>query len=179
LRPFEGRQVGLWGAATAADDTAHRATAALVRLLGTDAVRVPEWRGGRDPVDVFVRTPASLVDLEHRDVAVREERRWRGALPSPLPGHVYDTPIPVDVIDDHGNRVMVSGRHELSAAPNRIIIDRSARDVVAWAGPWPVEECWWDPHRHRRSVRMHVVASGRAMVLVLERGTWAIIAEFL
>lgn len=179
LRPFEGRQVGLWGAAAAADETAHRATAALVQLLGADAVRVPEWRGGRDPSEAFVRTPASLVDLDRREAAVIEERRWRGALPSPSPTRVYDTPIPVDVIDRNGVGVSVSGRHELSAVPARVVIDRRAHDIVSWAGPWPVEECWWDPHRHRRSVRMHVVVPGRAMVMVLERGAWAIIAEFL
>jgi protein ImuB len=60
-----------------------------------------------------------------------------------------------------------------------VIVDRVTCDVEWWAGPWPVEECWWDHRRQRRAVRMHVVAGGRAMMLVLERGTWAIAAEFL
>jgi hypothetical protein len=60
-----------------------------------------------------------------------------------------------------------------------VVVGRVAHDVVWWAGPWPVEECWWDHHRQRRAVRMHAVIASRAMVLVLERGTWAITAEFL
>jgi len=179
LRPFEGQQGGLWGAASAVDEAARRATGALVALLGTDAVRVPEWRGGRDPAETFVRTPASLVDLERRSTAVLVEHQWRGALPSPFPTRVYESPIPVDVVDRDGARVTVSGRHELSAAPTCVVIDRIAHDVVRWAGPWPVEECWWDARRHRRAVRMHVIAEARAMVLALENGRWSIVAEFL
>jgi protein ImuB len=179
LRPFEGRQVGLWGAASAADEAAQRATTALVQLLGAGAVRVPEWRGGRDPMEVFARTAASLVDFEQRAVAVRQERQWRGALPSPFPTRVYDEPVAIEILGIDGARITVSGRHELSAAPFRVIVDRVAHDVTWWAGPWPVEECWWDQHRRRRAVRMHVVASARAMVAVLERGTWSIAGEFL
>jgi len=179
LRPYEGRQVGLWGARSAADEAARRATAALVGLLGAGAVQVPEWRGGRDPIEVFVRTPASLVDLEHRSAAVRQERRWRGALPSPFPTRVYEEPIAVEFIGVDGAPVTVSGRHELSAAPARVIVERVAHDVMWWSGPWPVEECWWDHHRRRRTARMHVIANNRAMMLVLEGGTWSIAAEFL
>ena len=179
VRPFEGCQVGLWGASDAPDEAARRATAALVQRLGAAAVRVPEWRVGRDPMEVFVHTPASLVDLEQRSAAVREECRWRGALPSPSPTRVYDEPIGVDVMSADGAHIVVSGRHELSAAPTQVIVDRVTCDVEWWAGPWPVEECWWDHRRQRRAVRMHVVAGGRAMMLVLERGTWAVAAEFL
>jgi len=178
LRPFEGRQVGLWGAVSAADVAARQATLALVGLLGTNAVRVPEWRGGRDPTQVFVRTPAALVDLEQRSTAVLEERRWRGALPSPSPTRVYDTPVAVEVMGHEGFRVVVSGRHELNVIPTQVIIDRVAHNIVWWAGPWPVEECWWDHHRKRRAARMHVVTEQRAMVLVLEHGVWLIVAEF-
>jgi alanine racemase len=147
-------------------------------VCGTDAVRVPEWRGGRDPTQVFVRTPAALVDLEQRSTAVLEERRWRGALPSPSPTRVYDTPVAVEVMGHEGFRVVVSGRHELNVIPTQVIIDRVAHNIVWWAGPWPVEECWWDHHRKWRAARMHVVTEQRAMVLVLEHGVWLIVAEF-
>jgi protein ImuB len=45
--------------------------------------------------------------------------------------------------------------------------------VVAWAGPWPVEERWWDPERHRRRARLQVLdGHGVARLLTLEGGRW-------
>ena len=47
--PATGRQVGFWGGASAADERAARACNRVEGLLGPGSVRVPEWRGGRDP----------------------------------------------------------------------------------------------------------------------------------
>jgi hypothetical protein len=64
-------------------------------------------------------------------------------------------------------------------------------DVVAWAGPWPVEERWWDPRRARRAVRLQLLVRARerahelssssrsiAMVAVLERRIWRLAAWY-
>jgi protein ImuB len=46
-------------------------------------------------------------------------------------------------------------------------------EVRAWAGPWPLEERWWDPAAARRQARFQVVlADGRAHLLVVEGGRW-------
>ena len=46
-------------------------------------------------------------------------------------------------------------------------------DVVAWAGPWPLDERWWDPTaRHRRGHWQVLTADGIARLLVLEAGRW-------
>jgi protein ImuB len=51
--------------------------------------------------------------------------------------------------------------------------------VVAWAGPWPVDERWWDPRRHRRRVRLQMVdGDGMARLLVLEAGAWKVAATY-
>jgi protein ImuB len=45
--------------------------------------------------------------------------------------------------------------------------------VVAWAGPWPLEERWWDPASARRRARLQVVTdAGTAWLVVLEAGAW-------
>jgi protein ImuB len=51
--------------------------------------------------------------------------------------------------------------------------------VVAWAGPWPVEERWWDPAVARRRARLQVaLADGRALLLIIEGGRWWIEATY-
>ena len=51
--------------------------------------------------------------------------------------------------------------------------------VVAWAGPWPVDERWWDPPAHRRRARAQVVtADGTARLLALEGGRWWVEATY-
>jgi protein ImuB len=51
--------------------------------------------------------------------------------------------------------------------------------IVAWAGPWPCEERWWDPGGHRRRARIQVVTAGDvAHLLVVESGRWAVEATY-
>ena len=47
--PAKGRQLGFWGGETEVDERAARVAARLQGQLGSDAVRVPEHRGGRHP----------------------------------------------------------------------------------------------------------------------------------
>jgi protein ImuB len=51
--------------------------------------------------------------------------------------------------------------------------DRSPCRIVAWAGPWPVDERWWDAAGHRRLARFQVVTDdGVARLLTVEGGRW-------
>ena len=189
LRAREGRQLGLWGGSTQADEWAARAIERLTTMLGSDSVRVAQWRGGRDVSEVFALTPAAVVDMERRaESVVIKETVWNGALPTPSPSIVYDEPLLAVVNDASGCVVSVSGRHELSASPAHVVIGRHAYNVVSWAGPWPVEERWWDPLRQRRAVRMQMVlardaddmvrTTTHAVVMVLEHGEWWMTARY-
>jgi len=172
-----GRQLGFWGGTAGADERVVRAVTRVVGLLGTEAVRVPEWRGGRSPAELVALVPAAAVDLgEERPTARpptaapapgREVPAWPGALPAPSPAVLVVGD--VDVLDAAGRPVGVDGRGALTAAPARV----AGSEVVAWAGPWPVEERWWDPARHRRRARMQVLtADGVAHLLAVEAGRW-------
>ena len=189
LRAREGRQLGLWGGSTQADEWAARAVERLTTMLGADSVRVAQWRGGRDVGEVFALTPAAVVDMERRaETVVVKETVWSGALPTPSPSIVYDEPLLAVVNDASGRVVSVSGRHELSASPAQVVIGRHVYNVVSWAGPWPVEERWWDPLRQRRAVRMQMVlardaedtvrTTTHAVVMVLEHGEWWMTARY-
>ena len=137
------------------------------RCRGVEAIEVRREQDGR---------VVALVDLAHRaSTAVTPDRRFVGALPSPTPACVHHEPFDVQVFDARRRSIVVSGRHEMSGVPTCIVVDGKEFDVVSWSGPWPVEERWWDPQRHRRAVRMQVVMGenpSRALVLTLEQGRW-------
>jgi protein ImuB len=184
LRPLVGGQAGLWGGDARGDEAAARASERLVAMLGSACVSVPEWRGGRDPGRAFVAVPVTAVDLRGRATSpVVPREAWRGALPAPAPSVVLDDPPEAEVTGADGAPVTVGGRHELSAAPCRVVDGGEEWRVLAWAGPWPVEERWWDERRRRRMVRLHAVLgrdgdAPRGVVLALESGRWRVAARF-
>ena len=51
--------------------------------------------------------------------------------------------------------------------------------VDAWAGPWPIDELWWDPQAARQVARFQVVAvDGSAWLLLVEDGRWWVEARY-
>ena len=181
--PAGGRQLGFWGSDAAVADRASRAVARVQGLLGTGSVAVPEWRGSRDPATQIALVEAEAVDLTVDRPGAGKDRvtsPWPGRLPTPAPARVHAEPVPAEVVDAAGRPVGVSGRGELSAPPARLSVAGGPwQEVVAWAGPWPVEERWWDRARARRQARLQVVpAAGPARLVVLEAGRWDITATY-
>lgn len=172
--------------AVEAGDRAARALARVQGLLGVDAVQVPEWRGGRGPGERVGLVPVAAADVtEPRPAAQRGwvGEPWPGAVPEPAPAVVHDPPRPAQVLDAAGRPVRVSGRGEVSAAPAAVTVgsDRGAcpAPVVAWAGPWPCDERWWDLATHRRRARLQVAtAGGVAYLLTVESGRWSVEATY-
>jgi protein ImuB len=56
--------------------------------------------------------------------------------------------------------------------------------VLRHAGPWPVEERWWDPLRRRRLARVQVLVrevrtnTERVLLLGLENREWSLLARY-
>ncbi|MFP3906703.1 MAG: DNA polymerase Y family protein [Acidimicrobiales bacterium] len=185
VRVASGRQLGFWGGQSAATERAARALARLQATLGPGAVVVPELRGGRDPSSQVVLVPVGAVDLtERRAVGTAGDSTgavapWPGRLPSPSPSTVMGEPVVVEVLDHHGRRVGVDGRGTPTAVPRQVVVGGTPAEVVAWAGPWPVDERWWDPGSRRRRARFQMVTDdGVARLLVLEGGSWWIAAIY-
>src|SRR5690606_39052478 len=126
--------------------------------LGSEAVSVPELRGGRGPAERVARVPAATVDLTaERRPGPGAEAPWPGRVPVPTPALVPPGPSPVEVLGADGEVCGVSGRGHLSAPPARLDFGTGRPvEIVAWAGPWPVDERWWDPHGHRRRARLQL-----------------------
>ena len=185
VRPAQGRQLGFWGEASDADEQAARTITRLVGLLGSEAVCVPEWRGGRHPGDRYRWVAAASTDLADRAGRVRAVTQpahpWPGALGVPSPAWVAEVPEPVDVLDAQGHPVRVGARGGVSAAPASLVMRGVPLPAVveAWAGPWPTEEHWWDPARHRRRARFQLVTvEGDAFLVSLEQGSWWLEARY-
>ena len=177
VRADTGRQLGLFGGASAADDRAARAFARVQGLLGPEAVCTPVLAGGRSPID-----QVALVvwgDQPESSLSASADAPWPGHLPGPLPAEVPVLAQPADLLDAAGRRVRVSSRMTLSGPPARLTIGSRVMAVVAWAGPWPIEERWWDPAEHRRRARFELLTDdGAARLVALEAGTWWIEATY-
>ncbi len=193
--PASGRQLGFWGGRAERADDVTRAVARIQGLLGPEAVSVPEWRGGRGPAEQITLLPAAAVDLGEERVATSRQwisEPWPGRIPLPSPARVPTDPVPVEVLDVAGVGVGVTGRGELTSSPSIVSRHASSSDrstlagsgdrrriVQEWAGPWPVEERWWDVMTHRRRARMQVVFDdGSAHLLVIEDGSWWLEATY-
>ncbi|MDY7086895.1 MAG: DNA polymerase Y family protein [Actinomycetota bacterium] len=111
---------------------------------------------------------------------VRKEPPWPGRVPRPAPAIVLGRGVPAVVLDRDGEAVGVSARLDLTGSPAALIVER-ARPVAitGWAGPWPVDERWWDAEQARRRARFQVLLSdGRAFLLSLSGGHWAVEAIY-
>ena len=163
-----GQQLELWGRQHGDDDRAMRAFARVQGMLGADGAVFSFLVGGRGPKEQVCFVPAG--DPLPRGGG--HENPWPGRLPLPNPAAVFVEPTPGDLFDATGQRVGVDGRGMPTAAPATIVVGRAAPvPIVAWAGPWPVDERWWDRGAHQRRARFQVLsAHGDAYLVALERG---------
>jgi len=193
-------QRGLWGESGEDDERAGRALVRVQAMLGPDAVFTGVIGGGRDPTDRVRlvpwgddRVPARGAEdpLAGSSMCTEDPLAgssmctaspWPGRLPAPSPSRVFTRPLPAEVLDDAGCVVGVSGRGRLTGVPYRIAMDGNPpRRVLAWAGPWPVEERWWEPGGGRRCARMQAVLDVTgpaddplAVLLACETGHWRV-----
>lgn len=174
----EALQLPLWGGL--GEEDRLRARRALVRvqgLLGQEAVQVPVLSGGRGPAERITLTPLGDEPVP-RDAP---DRPWPGQLPQPAPTVLLDDP--VEVLDFQGNPVRVTARGMFTAEPVRLDGARSPYrgELSWWAGPWPVDERWWEPEpdqgqpgppRSGRVARAQVLLAETALLLCYRRGRW-------
>ncbi len=168
-------QLTLWGAG---DDDRSRARRALLRvqgLLGPEAVQVPVLSGGRGPGERISFTPLGDEPVPRADPG----QPWPGRLPEPAPTVLLDEK--VELLDAVGNPVQVNGRGLFSAEPARLA-GRYHGALSWWAGPWPVDEWWWEG-ADGRAARAQVLLesrsasgipgeSGTALLLCYRRQHW-------
>ncbi len=189
--PAKGRQLGFWGGQSEATERAVRAVARVAAMLGPEAVRVVEPWGGRNPHEQFRLLAATAVDLQERGEPPVSAHGpiggsvppWPGRLPAPSPSAVLldEARRSAHLLDREDRPVRVSGRGVLHPEPDRLWVEGwpTWRPIQAWAGPWPLEERWWDPSQRRRQARLQVVLEDlSAWLVVLEEGRWWVTAAY-
>ncbi len=147
----------------------------------TDLPEVPERprRRSRQPYRAGVTGPERPYRAGVTGPAAGEVPPWPGRIPGPPPAVVPVEREPAAVLDSAGAPVTVSGRGLASAAPARVAWSGGTIEVDGWAGPWPVEERWWDPSAATRLARIQVTASdGTALLLACESGSWWLEASY-
>lgn len=176
--PATGRHVGFWGDVDNAAASAMRAAARVDAILGAGSVMVPRRSGGRGAGEQVRLVP--IDSMEASLDASAAAAPWPGRVARPHPASVWPTPVAAELLADSGDTVGVSGRGVLGGIPARLSIDGGPwQAVVGWAGPWLVDERWWDPLAHRRRARFQVqVATGAAHLLALEASTWWVEATY-
>jgi protein ImuB len=155
-------------------------------MLGHEAVTHPVPAGGRGPAEQVVQVPFG----DMRVPRLPADRPWPGRIPLPAPATVYPVPIPAQVTDASGRPVTVDGRAAVSASPAALAgpgadgppatgPGAGGLAVIAWAGPWPVTERWWDEQNATRRARFQLVTGdGTAWLAAIERGRWQIEARY-
>ncbi|GAA2092647.1 DNA polymerase Y family protein [Aeromicrobium tamlense] len=153
------------------DDQVERSVARVQALVGPEGVRSVGVQGGRGPSDRRLSAAWGERAVVQRPL----DRPWPGSVPAPAPATVFAEPAPAQVVGAEGMPVSVSGRGGLSGRPARFRAgaDLAWQPVAAWAGPWPVDEHWWDEASARRVARFQVVGvDGSAWLMVVENGRW-------
>jgi protein ImuB len=165
-----GRQLLLFGGASADDERAAAALTRLQGLLGFDAVRLAVPAGGRNPSDCIRLVPWG----EPPPASYAGTPPWPGRLPAPSPTVVYPEALPAAVVDAAGAPVRVDDRGAVSAPPHRLSIRTGGPlTVTGWAGPWPVDERWWDASAHAALARFQLLtADGAARLLAVSGEHW-------
>ncbi len=198
VRPDGGRQLGFWGGLADSDARAARALARVQGVLGPEAVVTAVLGGGRGFAEQVRLVPWG--DARHAEPVVRgfpKRRRlgkaparagvspaesaapWPGRLARPSPAVVHPSPRPAELRHVGGEPVEVSGRGAISSAPVAISIEGGPwSTVVAWAGPWPLEERWWDGGGRRRARLQVLLESGDAHLVARESGRWWVEASY-
>ena len=160
---------GLWGSAL--NEHVERGIARLQGMLGPEEVLAPSLQGGRSPRDRQLLSPWG----ERQHPQRNPQLPWPGSIPPPAPARVFATPMPSVVLSEDHKPVKVTDRGLLTAALAFVSIGEESdlMPIDAWAGPWPIDELWWEPDQARQIARFQIAdVNGSAWLLIIENDQW-------
>lgn len=176
--PASAHAQGLWGERPS-DHLTHTITT-LQRDLGHGGVCGATLVGGRLLHERQQLHPWGDAPPQH----VRRDQPWPGTLPGPAPATVFERARPAQVRSAGWHEVLIDARGNLSAEPSHWRPahdppdDQSAwRRIVAWNGPWPIRQHWWQ--RSLQVNRFQVIdEAAQAWLLIATSDSWWIEARY-
>jgi protein ImuB len=159
------------------DERVERAVARVQGIVGHEQVVSVQVQGGRSPRERHLTAPWGQKPVAARAVS----SPWPGSVPPPAPATVYEQPQEAWVVGAEGMSVGVTGRGVVSGEPVRFrpVAGADWLPVASWAGPWPVDDRWWDEVAARRVARFQVVGvDGSAWLMIVEGGRWHTEAKY-
>jgi len=234
MLPAGYRPQPLWGGRSAGDELAARTAVRMQALVGEGGVRVAYNVGGRLPADRYEERPWGEA---FPSSGKGKEFPWPGGIPDPPPALLHPTPIAIDITDECGHPLHVSGlgvltcgrgcpdprpfqltrcranasrpanashRTSVSRGANASpVADKSSRTsrageqvmrearaasgqkevggqqaphsqwrILDFAGPWVIEQHWWDPHSAQRRAWLQIAVDAGAVLVYAEAGQW-------
>ncbi len=167
-------QLGLWGGVGDEDERARRALVRVQGLLGGEAVQVGVLSGGRGPGERITLVPLGDELVPEADPTAP----WPGRLPVPAPAAVLDSLAAVELEGGNGVPVLITDRGAFSAVPERLRWGTKVWRLQGWAGPWLVDERWWDQAAGHSAARAQVLLGGesetKALLLICHGSTWSV-----
>jgi protein ImuB len=146
------------GQAPDSDERAARALRRVQALLGPDSVVTAVPTGGRGPTERM-----TLIPFDDRRDTPADDKPWPGKLPAPAPATTPANPWPAHVYGSGGDPVGYTDRDFLTDVPAVVVVsDRPPRQVLSWAGPWPISLSGRAVGEGRHGVRIQVVLAESA-----------------
>lgn len=175
---------GLWDTGVSQKARARQVIERVQSTLGISAVLQPFPTGGRGVAERITLVPFG----EQSEPARNPTGTWTGRVPGPLPARLgggrKHPASQVVLISASGAPISVTAEILLSDIPHGLGWGTRRYLVVGWAGPWPVDDRWWEEDG-KREARLQVV--GRAVdqkdtpdawLLIWMKGRWRIEAIY-
>jgi len=179
-----GHEPGLWGGGET-DARIEHAIAHVQSRLGHQSVGHGVVRPGHSFHEREQIIPWGVSDSADEYTTKSQQERpeaFVAELPKPLPATVFQPPQPVLLHDQWGHPLSLDvDGSALGGLPTQMLSGSNTRQVVAWAGPWPVLERWWDSAHSRCRYRLQLLDQQGVGWLVSQDqtgGHWQIEARY-
>lgn len=154
------RQISMFGADPATDDDALRTLSRIKTIVGDDSISELVPTGGRMPSEIVqLREYMSNVDELNvvSETLFGDENElscqlfWPGSIVGRVPMCEYIKPMPARLLDKRGEPIKVHANGIANAEPAFLesALVGGRVEVTNFAGPWPLEDRWWDGSRRR------------------------------
>ncbi len=188
--PSHRRQVSLFGTDPASDENALRCIDRVKAIIGEQSVVELFLQGGRMPQETvkFQEYCKTLDDFISKDLFNHLDDsdfactyHWPGAIVGKTPMCNFEQPIKARLLDKNNQPIKV---HATGILESELVYIESAaispgrQEVKDFAGPWPLEDNWWDEKKRRRICRFQVLCSSGAYLIVTKGSESHLVAQY-